>query len=327
MFLVPRLQLELERERSAAVAEFTSLERRLADLAEERKRLLREKAQLENDLEAEQEYISLKLTKQVEKLAAEKSALAREKAELRRQVNELSQSVQKARQEKVNLEAALEAEEEAAVNKLQRQLQQVTQAYRLLESRLEAHGLSSRAEGVPGIDSTLDWIYGRSPSRNSMDRFGSGTRRERSVSVSSTSSMRDASQSVMSAHVSAEGMHSTGGTQTAGGAVAPVGQQSAAQYLHSNQNYHGHYHHPFVHQNQTTQSQSSYQHLAHGTNPMATPVPVPINTRCNGCATYHSASNSPAHGGRSGNGSTTQAGNADLELGPNAGVLFNQDQR
>jgi hypothetical protein len=243
------VQLEIERQRSAAAsaefqraheaglvaqrayeqeAEFTALERRLSELSEERKRLMREKAQLENDLEAEQEYISLKLTKQVEKLAAEKAALAREKAELQRHVNDLSASVARTRKEKVALEAALEAEEEAAVNRLQRQLQQVTTAYRALESRLEAHGLSSRAEGVPAIDATLDWIYGRSPSRNSMDRFGGGgshARRERSVSVSSTSSMRDASHSVMSTHVSGDVVHS------GGHAHAAIGTTNAAMNM------------------------------------------------------------------------------------------------
>lgn len=163
------------------------LQRRLKDLTEERLCLLREKAELENTLEAEQEYISLKLTKQVEKLGSEKAALAREKADLARQVEELCHAVAQTRREKVDLEAALEAEEEAAVNKLQRQLQQVTIAYRALETKLESLGVSPRAEGAPVIDATTDWVYGRSPTR---ERLGASARRDRSLSASSTSSIR-----------------------------------------------------------------------------------------------------------------------------------------
>ena len=169
-----------------------SLQRRLAELGAERQRLVTEKASLENTLEAEQEFISLKLTKQVEKLAAEKANLAREKAELARQVGDLSGAVAKTRREKIELENTLEAEEEAATNRLQRQLEQVTLAYRALEAKLESLGVSPRADGAPVIDPTTEWVYGRSPSRSS-ERLLAHGRRERSLSVSSTSSMREAS--------------------------------------------------------------------------------------------------------------------------------------
>jgi hypothetical protein len=175
-----------------------TLKRQLKMLSDERVRLMHEKADLENILEAEQEYISLKLTKQVEKMALEKESLVREKVELARQVEELSSAVERVRREKVALEAALEAEEEAAVNRLQRQLQQVTTAYRALEAKLEAHGVSPRSlDGTPALDPTTEWIYshhggsGRCASRSS-DRL-LGSRRERSLSVSSSSSMRDTS--------------------------------------------------------------------------------------------------------------------------------------
>lgn len=201
-FLVNTLQrrlAQLQRDKADVEARLaqeqegaTGLSRRLAELAEERRRLLQDKANLENSLEAEQEYITHKLTKQVDKLGSEKAALVREKGELQRHVGDLAAAVTRTRHEKVQLEAALEAEEEAAVNKLQRQLQQVTTAYRVLEARMEAAGLSPRCDGAPFIDSTVDWVYGRSPSRTSMDRL-MGSRRERSLSVSSSSSMRDPS--------------------------------------------------------------------------------------------------------------------------------------
>ena len=189
-----QVEARLAEEQESAMA----LKRQLKMLSDERVRLMKEKADLENVLEAEQEYISLKLTKQVEKMASEKDSLAREKAELARQVEDLSSAVERVRREKVALEAALEAEEEAAVNRLQRQLQQVTTAYRALESKLEAHGVSPRSlDGTPALDPTTEWIYshhsgsGRCASRSS-DRL-LGNRRERSLSVSSTTSMRDAS--------------------------------------------------------------------------------------------------------------------------------------
>lgn len=125
-----------------------------------------------------------RLTKQVEKLASEKCGLQREKAELQRQVGDLSAHVQRNRQEKVELENALEQEEEAVVNRLQRQLQQVTTAYRALEARMEACGMSPREGMAVPIDATTEWVYGRSSSRLT------GSRRERSLSVSSSSSMR-----------------------------------------------------------------------------------------------------------------------------------------
>jgi len=201
-FLVNTLQrrlAKLNKEKAAVEAKLqgeqdsaATLQRRLAELSEEKKRLVTERAQLENTLEAEQEHISLKLTKQIEKLAAEKANLAREKADLARQVGDLSGAVARTRREKVALENTLEAEEEAATNRLQRQLEQVTSAYRALEARLEAHGVAAHAEGAPIIDPTIEWVYsGRSPSRAS-DRLLTNARRERSLSVSSSSSMRDA---------------------------------------------------------------------------------------------------------------------------------------
>ncbi len=201
-FLVNTLQrrlAKLHKEKAAVEAKLqgeqdgaAALQRRLHQLSEEKKRLVSERAQLENTLEAEQEHISLKLTKQIEKLAAEKANLAREKADLARQVGDLSSAVAQTRREKVQLENVLEAEEEAATNRLQRQLEQVTNAYRALEARLEAHGVSAHAEGAPVIDPTIEWVYsGRSPSRAS-DRLITNARRERSLSVSSSSSMRDA---------------------------------------------------------------------------------------------------------------------------------------
>lgn len=200
------------------------LQRRLNALAEERQRLVREKADLENTLEAEQEYISLKLTKQAEKLAAEKAALARERSELQRQVADLSAAVEQSRKEKAALEAALEAEEEAVVNRLQRQLQQVTTAYRALEARMESAGMSPRADGAPAIDGMVDWCYGRSPSRNSDRMMSRG--RERSVSVSSTSSMRDASH--MSGGLPDHGGHAVHAVHVAAQGQFPYHPQSAS---------------------------------------------------------------------------------------------------
>ena len=49
-----------------------------------------------------------------------------------------------------------EMEEESIVNRLQRQLQAVTSAYRALEARCEAAGMSPRADAGPHIDTTTE---------------------------------------------------------------------------------------------------------------------------------------------------------------------------
>ncbi len=56
----------------------------------------------------------------------------------------------------VELESQFEMEEEQMVNRLQRQLQHVTSAYRALEARAEAAGMSPRADAGPHIDTTTE---------------------------------------------------------------------------------------------------------------------------------------------------------------------------
>ncbi len=56
----------------------------------------------------------------------------------------------------VELESQFEAEEEQITNRLQRQLQHVTTAYRALEARAEAAGISPRADAGPHIDTTTE---------------------------------------------------------------------------------------------------------------------------------------------------------------------------
>jgi len=58
----------------------------LEELKQQQQRLNQEKVDLENQLEAEQEYIVNKLQKQVDGLAKEKANLQQEKADLRRHV-------------------------------------------------------------------------------------------------------------------------------------------------------------------------------------------------------------------------------------------------
>lgn len=132
---------ELKREKSALTSQLehetdylSSLQRRLTQLSHE-------KAQLENALEAEQEHISNKLTRKLSKLSDDKTFLQKKQSELQRQVADLEAAVVRLGQEKVNLENAMEQEEEALVNRLQRQLQQLTAAYKVLELRLEAAGI------------------------------------------------------------------------------------------------------------------------------------------------------------------------------------------
>lgn len=162
-----------------------SLQRRIREAEAEKAKLLRDKASLENTLEAEQEYISNRLSKQLEALELEKNGMMADKLELRRQVGELGAAVDRLARDKVDLEVQFEREEEQLVNRLQRQLQAVTQAYCALEARLEAMGVSPRDARTPALDATIEWVYGRSPSR-----LGSGlSDRDRSRSSSRGGSM------------------------------------------------------------------------------------------------------------------------------------------
>ena len=103
------------------------LQRRHETLPAERERLIREKIELERQLEAEQEYIVNKLQKQTAGLAREKDALRADREELRRQVERLLSDKIRLRQEKAQLENTMEAEEEHIVNRLQCQMLELYQ--------------------------------------------------------------------------------------------------------------------------------------------------------------------------------------------------------
>lgn len=181
-----RDKAELER-KFEGEQEFISgtLLRRIREAEAEKAKLLREKASLENSLEAEQEYISNRLSKQLEALELEKNGMMADKLELRRQVKELGGAVDRLARDKVDLELQFEREEEQLVNRLQRQLQAVTQAYCALEARLEAAGVAPPDAPSPALDATIEYVYGRSPSRLGSGRLaGALSDRDRSRSSS-----------------------------------------------------------------------------------------------------------------------------------------------
>jgi len=159
------LENQLEAEQEYIV---NKLQKQLEHLTNERKKLTHEKVDLENQLEAEQEYIVNKLQKQVEQLDLEKRKLQLEKIDMQRQVTALDKAVDKLKSEKVNLESAMEMEEENIVNRMQRQLDHVFEKYQLLERCLEAKGISIKEIGAEPI--TIDQIrtgshsYSSSPS-------------------------------------------------------------------------------------------------------------------------------------------------------------------
>ncbi|KAF8058410.1 hypothetical protein HT031_005534 [Scenedesmus sp. PABB004] len=158
------LESRLETEQEYVV---NKLCKQLEQLSGEKAKLHKEKVDLENQLEAEQEYIMNKLQKQLEKLGAEKGGLQRERAELQRAVHELSGAVDRLNRDKVQLEAAMEMEEENIVNRLQRQLEALTSSYKALEAKLEGRGLTLRDMGLaPHELPPENWAsYSRSASR------------------------------------------------------------------------------------------------------------------------------------------------------------------
>ena len=119
------------------------LQRRHETLPAERERLIREKIELERQLEAEQEYIVNKLQKQTAGLAREKDALRADREELRRQVERLLSDKIRLRQEKAQLENTMEAEEEHIVNRLQCQMLELYQRNVMLQRRLDGSATPS----------------------------------------------------------------------------------------------------------------------------------------------------------------------------------------
>ena len=116
------------------------LPRRQEELEAERARLVKEKVDLERALEAEQEAIVNKLTKQTSGLRLEKDSLRHEREELRRQVESLLSDKIRLHREKVALENTLEQEEENIVNRLQIQMLELYQRNQILQRRLEQSG-------------------------------------------------------------------------------------------------------------------------------------------------------------------------------------------
>lgn len=178
----PPALLDVLREVSRATRE--AAERRSREAEGAASRAARDKAALENSLEAEAECMTNRLSRQLGALEDEAASLRGERAELRRSLAALGGEVERLRRDRVALESLVEQEEESVVNRLQRQLQAVTAAYHALESRLESAGLAPDP-GTPRLDATIDWVYGRSPSR---DRALGA--RPRSRSRSSTSSFQ-----------------------------------------------------------------------------------------------------------------------------------------
>ncbi|KAK9814140.1 hypothetical protein WJX72_001207 [[Myrmecia] bisecta] len=127
----PDLAVELQRTRSLLEQE----QRRSSGLAEELRHtkehhlsvLNREKVDLENQLEVEQEFIVNKLMKRLEQLKQDKQKLANEvEFEEEYLVNNLQKRLQQLNSEKVNLESKLEVEQEYIVNKLQKKLEELS---------------------------------------------------------------------------------------------------------------------------------------------------------------------------------------------------------
>merc|ERR1711981_353572 len=128
------LQRQLELEQEYVV---NKLEKKLNELNLEKAKLGKYKVDLENQLEQEQEHIVNKLQKKADKFLEEKLQLVSEKTDLQKQVRKLETQVSRLSSDKVVLENQLEVEEENIVNRLQRQLEEVMHKNRVLEKRLE----------------------------------------------------------------------------------------------------------------------------------------------------------------------------------------------
>jgi coiled-coil domain-containing protein 6 len=111
---------------------------------------------LERALEAEQEAIVNKLTKQTSGLRVEKDSLRHEREELRRQVESLLSDKIRLHREKVQLENTLEQEEENIVNRLQTQMLELYRRNQILQRRLEQASGSQTPSVVSESDASED---------------------------------------------------------------------------------------------------------------------------------------------------------------------------
>ena len=111
---------------------------------------------MERALEAEQEAIVNKLTKQTSGLRLEKESLRHEREELRRQVESLLSDKIRLHREKVQLENTLEQEEENIVNRLQTQMLELYRRNRILQKRLERASGSQTPSVVSESDASED---------------------------------------------------------------------------------------------------------------------------------------------------------------------------
>eukprot|EP00891_Asterochloris_glomerata_P000973 jgi/Astpho2/973/Aster-00804 len=116
-------KLELEKRESEQEGIVSKLQKKLLEaegFSMEKHKLNLEKVQLENQLEAKQEYIVHKLQKQVTRMGQEKMLLQKEKSGLQRAVTDLAAEVERINSEKMQLESQLEMEEEGIVNRMNR---------------------------------------------------------------------------------------------------------------------------------------------------------------------------------------------------------------
>jgi len=95
-------------------------------------------------VEAEEEFITIKLFKRLEEIKGEKSKLLRlVEHEEDYLTTTLQKHVQKLQEEKIDLENKLEIEEEFIVNKLQKQLEELSAEKNMLEHQLEEESAST----------------------------------------------------------------------------------------------------------------------------------------------------------------------------------------
>jgi len=98
--------------------------------------VMKEKVDLEKQLEAEAEFVGNRLQRQVDILAKDKKSLSKEREKLTKKIDLLNIDAKKLRAEKVQIEHTLETEEENIVNRLQAQIQKLLQHNVLLEKKL-----------------------------------------------------------------------------------------------------------------------------------------------------------------------------------------------
>ncbi|KAJ8901808.1 hypothetical protein NDN08_004013 [Rhodosorus marinus] len=153
--------------------ELTRVHDRRQFVEKENERLRYKNAEIQKEIEMEEENITNRLNKKLLLLSGEKEQLARQiEQEEEYLTNTLQTKLNELRKEKVDIENQLEQEQECIVNKLQRQLDELRNEKSILKRRVEelSRSTTPRSNVTPSTSRPESPSHGHSQSSRTSDR-------------------------------------------------------------------------------------------------------------------------------------------------------------